>query len=109
VLVVHARYDWSLEERSSSRANRSRAVLRESEAACAVTWANRSPISCAIIAITEGDHYFRMTPVGAVPWSANDEVDEVRWLPAGDAASLLTYDADRDLVAGVLRGDRGGS
>ena len=21
-------------------------------------------------------HYFRMTPVGTVPWSANDEVDE---------------------------------
>jgi 8-oxo-dGTP diphosphatase len=28
----------------------------------------------------------------------NDEVDEVRWLPAGEARALLTYDRDRELI-----------
>jgi len=30
---------------------------------------------------------------------ANDEVDEVRWLPVTDAAELLTYDRDREVLA----------
>jgi 8-oxo-dGTP pyrophosphatase MutT (NUDIX family) len=34
-------------------------------------------------------------------FSPNDEVDEVRWLPAPDAAALLTYPHDRELVEGV--------
>jgi 8-oxo-dGTP diphosphatase len=34
-------------------------------------------------------------------FSPNDEVDEVRWLPAADAAALLTYPHDRELVEGV--------
>ena len=29
----------------------------------------------------------------------NDEVDELRWLPPGDAASLLSYRRDRDVLA----------
>ena len=28
----------------------------------------------------------------------NDEVDEVRWLPAGEARALLTYDRDKELL-----------
>lgn len=31
-------------------------------------------------------------------FAANDEVDELRWLAPDDAAGLLTYDADRELV-----------
>ena len=45
--------------------------------------------------------YWMMTPIGSAPWFANDEVDEVRWVQAGEAATLLTYDADRGLVATV--------
>jgi 8-oxo-dGTP diphosphatase len=30
---------------------------------------------------------------------ANDEVDEVRWVPVTDAAELLTYDRDREVLA----------
>lgn len=31
----------------------------------------------------------------------NDEVDELRWLPMAEAAELLTYERDRELLAGL--------
>ncbi len=31
----------------------------------------------------------------------NDEVDELRWLPAGEAAELLTYEHDAELAQEV--------
>jgi 8-oxo-dGTP diphosphatase len=34
-------------------------------------------------------------------FEANDEVDEIRWLPPAEAAGLLTYPHDRELVEGV--------
>ncbi len=37
--------------------------------------------------------------VGSGEFEPNDEVDEVRWLPVTDAAALLTYDRDRDVLA----------
>ena len=33
----------------------------------------------------------------------NDEVDELRWLSAADAAALLTYDRDKEVVEAALR------
>jgi 8-oxo-dGTP diphosphatase len=48
-------------------------------------------------------HFFRMTPVETGTWTANDEVDELRWVISGDAATLLTYDADRQLVSDVAQ------
>jgi 8-oxo-dGTP diphosphatase len=51
--------------------------------------------------------YWEMTPVAARAREADDEVDEVRWVRAGDARTLLTYDADRRLLAGVVRERRG--
>jgi 8-oxo-dGTP diphosphatase len=47
--------------------------------------------------------WWRMTPVATRPFVANDEVDELRWIRAGEAATLLTYDADRKLVAEELQ------
>jgi 8-oxo-dGTP diphosphatase len=35
-------------------------------------------------------------------FAANDEVDELRWLTPGEAADLLTYDFDRELVGREL-------
>jgi 8-oxo-dGTP diphosphatase len=32
----------------------------------------------------------------------NDEVDELRWLPATDALDLLSYDRDRDVLAAAV-------
>lgn len=31
----------------------------------------------------------------------NEEVDELRWVPLGDAAAMLSYEFDRELVARV--------
>jgi 8-oxo-dGTP diphosphatase len=33
------------------------------------------------------------------PFVANDETDELRWVPLDEALRLLTYDRDRDVVA----------
>ena len=49
--------------------------------------------------------YWQMSVIETTGWEPNDEVDEVRWIPAGDVADLLTYHDDRHLVAGVLRGN----
>ncbi len=54
-------------------------------------------------------HYWRMTPVGRTAWEPNDEVDELRWITAAQAATLLSYEHDRRLVATVGADIRGGS
>jgi 8-oxo-dGTP pyrophosphatase MutT (NUDIX family) len=41
--------------------------------------------------------YYRMSPESG-EFEPNDEVDELRWLPPGEATDLLTYDFDRELV-----------
>jgi 8-oxo-dGTP diphosphatase len=45
--------------------------------------------------------YWLMEPEGG-DFEPNDEVDEVRWLPPGEAAALLTYPRDRELVGHAL-------
>ena len=54
-------------------------------------------------------HYWRMTPVGRTAWEPNDEVDEMRWITASEAAKLLSYDHDRRLIASVADDAAGGS
>ena len=51
--------------------------------------------------------YWEATPVdgGFVP---NDEVDELRWVDAGDARSMLTHPTDADLVNRALKMLAGG-
>lgn len=41
--------------------------------------------------------YWRMAPLSG-GFEPNDEVDEIRWLPPGEAAQLLTYPRDRDVL-----------
>jgi 8-oxo-dGTP diphosphatase len=53
--------------------------------------------------------YWLMTPVAARPRIPDDEVDEVRWVTGRDALDLLSYDADQQLVADVMREHRGDS
>jgi 8-oxo-dGTP pyrophosphatase MutT (NUDIX family) len=42
--------------------------------------------------------YWKMTVRSEQPWAPNDEVDERRWISAAVAATLLSYDADRQLL-----------
>ncbi|MBS45198.1 MAG: DNA mismatch repair protein MutT [Nocardioides sp.] len=51
-------------------------------------------------------HYWVGRPVGDGDVSGfrpNEEVDEVRWVPAPEAAELLTYDRDRGVLEEALR------
>jgi 8-oxo-dGTP diphosphatase len=42
--------------------------------------------------------YWRMEVVADDGFAPNDEVDELRWVAVADAARLLTYPRDRELV-----------
>jgi 8-oxo-dGTP pyrophosphatase MutT (NUDIX family) len=46
-------------------------------------------------------HYWRMTPIGDSSFEPNDEVDETRWITGAEAATLLSYEHDRRLIAAV--------
>jgi 8-oxo-dGTP pyrophosphatase MutT (NUDIX family) len=52
--------------------------------------------------VTKVVRYWSLRAVGGA-FAPNDEVDEVRWLPPEDAAGLLSYDLDRDVLAWFLR------
>ena len=53
--------------------------------------------------------YWEMTATGEVPWAPNDEVDEIAWISTPRAATLLSYDGDRRLVAAMTKQSGGGS
>src|SRR5262245_51670562 len=42
--------------------------------------------------------YWLMSPVRLTPWEPNAEIDGRRWVPLSEAASLLTYAHDRELL-----------
>jgi 8-oxo-dGTP diphosphatase len=41
--------------------------------------------------------YWLMEPIEG-EFAPSEEVDEMRWLPVGDAEELLSYDHDRELL-----------
>jgi 8-oxo-dGTP diphosphatase len=46
--------------------------------------------------------FWLMRPVaGEAEFVPGEEVDELRWLPPGEAIALLTYDHDRELVRSI--------
>lgn len=47
--------------------------------------------------------YWIMHVVGSRPWAPGDEVDRRLWVPVDDAASLLSYAHDRELLAGFMQ------
>jgi 8-oxo-dGTP diphosphatase len=44
--------------------------------------------------------YWQMEPLSG-EFAPNDEVDELRWVEPTEAAELLSYDRDREVLAGV--------
>ena len=44
-------------------------------------------------------HYFLMEPTGGCFEDHDHEFEEVRWVPFDEAATLLTFDTERSLVA----------
>jgi 8-oxo-dGTP diphosphatase len=47
--------------------------------------------------------YWLMSVESDPGFAPNDEVDELRWLSAADAAELLTYDRDKEVLEAALR------
>ena len=46
--------------------------------------------------------YWLMSVASDPGFVPNDEVDELRWLSPEDAASLLTYDRDKEVLAAAI-------
>src|SRR5215207_2487072 len=47
--------------------------------------------------------YWLMEPENDIPFAPNDEVDQLRWLAPDEAAGVLTYPHDAELVRAVAR------
>ncbi len=47
--------------------------------------------------------YWLMDPVTVQTFVPSEEVDEIRWLPEGEAAEVLTHAHDRMVLEGALR------
>jgi len=116
VVVIHRpRYDdWSFPKgKLDDGEGVEEAALREVE--------EETGLSCRILApVGETQYrdrrgrpkvvrYWLMEPEGAAgdtPFRPNAEVDVLRWLPPDQAARLLTYPHDRDLLRRLPRGRR---
>jgi 8-oxo-dGTP diphosphatase len=106
VLAVHRpRYDdWSLPKGKLERGESYEAAARR-EVAEETGW--EVTLGAELPEIRYRDRrgrpkhvrYWHMTPVRRGPFSPNDEVDDVRWLSLSEAATLLSYEADRQLLS----------
>lgn len=108
ILVVHRpRYDdWSLPKgKDDPDETPVEAAVREVE--------EETGFRCRVVAplaevsyetplgVSKLVRYFAMRPLGFTGFEPNDEVDDVRWAAAPEAADLLSYDRDRELLAGA--------
>ena len=102
VLVVHRpRYDdWSL-PKGKLRLGESweAAALREVEEETGLRCELGELVGSTRYGLKEV-RYFSMTCAGEP--QAQNEVDEVRWVALGEAAALLTYERDADLLRRLL-------
>jgi 8-oxo-dGTP pyrophosphatase MutT (NUDIX family) len=109
VAVVHRpRYDdWSLPKGKLRPGEEwERAALREIEEETGIQSELGEELSPAHYRDRKGRRkrvrWWLMRPLGG-EFTPNDEVDELRWLPLGEAAELLDYDHDRELVRSLAK------
>ena len=68
-------------------------------------------LRCSLVRELESTHYtdsrgrpkivrYWLMEVDGGEFEPNDEVDELRWMSPREATAALTYDRDRDLIAG---------
>ena len=105
VLVVHRpRYDdWSLPKGKGEPGERDEeTATREVEEETGYVCALGDELTTVRYVDRRGRdkqvRYWNMTVMGEVPWEPNAEVDERRWISPAVAATLLTYEADRQLL-----------
>ncbi len=105
VLVVHRpRYDdWSLPKGKVEPGERDEdAARREIEEETGYACALGDELATVRYVDRHGRpkqvRFWRMTVDAEVPWAPNDEIDARRWISPAVAATLLTYEADRQLL-----------
>mgnify|MGYP000882364210 FL=1 len=108
VCVVHRpRYgDWSFPKGKLDPGETSEdAALREVHEETGLVCALGAALASARYSDQEGRpkvvRYWLMRVVSDPGFEPNDECDELRWLPAADAAELLTYERDRELLRSI--------
>jgi broad specificity phosphatase PhoE/8-oxo-dGTP pyrophosphatase MutT (NUDIX family) len=108
VLVVHRpRYDdWTLPKGKDEPGETSeQAALREVAEETGQTTrilGSLPPTTYETPGGTKTVSWFAMKAIGsAIPFVANGEVDRISWLPIEEAVDRLTYQRDRDLIAGL--------
>ncbi|MFD9703610.1 NUDIX domain-containing protein [Lentzea sp. NPDC059081] len=104
VAVVHRqRYDdWSLpkgklDPGETIPACAVREVEEETGFAC-VLGRHLRQVSYSVKGASKTVDYYSAQAVSGT-FAANDEVDELRWLPVAEASGLLTYEPDREVLA----------
>lgn len=105
VVVIHrpGHDDWSFPKGKLDKGESSeRAALREVEEETGLVCELGDELAPARYIDSKGRRkevrYWVMHVVKADPWVPGDEVDRRLWVPVGDAASLLTYPHDRELL-----------
>ena len=108
VAVVHRphRSDWSLPKGKLEAGERHevaavRETFEETGVRCALG-PDLGERAYEVAGVPKRVRWWRATVLDVAPRAADHEIDEIRWLAADPAKSLLSYDDDRDLVDRAL-------
>jgi 8-oxo-dGTP diphosphatase len=103
-LAVHRplRADWSLPKgKTEPGEHLVGAAVRECDEETGFTPILQAPLptqSYSVLSRPKVVNYWRARERSDEGFAADDEVDEIRWVPVGDAGSVLTYPSDVNLV-----------
>jgi 8-oxo-dGTP pyrophosphatase MutT (NUDIX family) len=108
VLVHRPRYDdWSFPKGKLNRGEAwKRAAVREVREETGLQCEPGDELPSTVYTDGKGRtklvRYWIMRVVGVQAWEPNDEVDKRRWVPIEEAARLLTYVHDQEMLAGLV-------